>query len=628
MLERIREGSQGPWAMAIIVLIVLSFVFAGVSSYVSSSGVTAAAEVNGEEISQQDVERAYQSQRARLEAQFGESIGALFSDENYLRDFRLNVLDRLIADTLVLQKAEELGLRVSDKQIREAIVQMPEFQTAGTFDNERYLMLLRQNGFQPASFSNYMRQQMTREQLARAVSASDFALPAEVTLANALQQQTRNAEYLIVDSAPFASEVELSDEEVNTFYEANLAQFDTQEKVNIAYVVLSVDDLKGDVTVSDEEVEQYYTENNLLYKTAEERRVSHIIIEFGDDEAAAKAKAEALVAELANGADFATLAQENSDDTFTAENGGDLDFITAGMMDEAFDDAAFSLAQVGDVSDVVETEFGYHIIKLTDIKPEEVTPLAEVSEEIRNQLATDKATDRFYSLQNDMANLAFEVPDTLEDVAGVANKPVKETGLVSAQLVPAPLNVPAVTSRVFDPAFIEEGLNSDLIELDDDTIAFVRIAEHEPQRTQSLDEVRTRILAQLRAEKAQQAAADWATNVVEQIKAGETPSLELGDVTLSWESKEALTRTSGELPRALVETLFTLGNAAPDNIDIAELGSGDVGIVKVTGINQPEALSEEDSAALAQQIATASAQTGYQAFIDSLRNAADVKINL
>ena len=628
MLERIREGSQGPWAMAIIVLIVLSFVFAGVSSYVSSSGVTAAAEVNGEEISQQDVERAYQSQRARLEAQFGESIGALFSDENYLRDFRLNVLDRLIADTLVLQKAEELGLRVSDKQIREAIVQMPEFQTAGTFDNERYLMLLRQNGFQPASFSNYMRQQMTREQLARAVSASDFALPAEVTLANALQQQTRNAEYLIVDSAPFASEVELSDEEVNTFYEANLAQFDTQEKVNIAYVILSVDDLKGDVTVSDEEVEQYYTENNLLYKTAEERRVSHIIIEFGDDEAAAKAKAEALVAELANGADFATLAQENSDDTFTAENGGDLDFITAGMMDEAFDDAAFSLAQVGDVSDVVETEFGYHIIKLTDIKPEEVTPLAEVSEEIRNQLATDKATDRFYSLQNDMANLAFEVPDTLEDVAGVANKPVKETGLVSAQLVPAPLNVPAVTSRVFDPAFIEEGLNSDLIELDDDTIAFVRIAEHEPQRTQSLDEVRTRILAQLRAEKAQQAAADWATNVVEQIKAGETPSLELGDVTLSWESKEALTRTSGELPRALVETLFTLGNSAPDNIDIAELGSGDVGIVKVTGINQPEALSEEDSAALAQQIATASAQAGYQAFIDSLRNAADVKINL
>ncbi len=628
MLERIREGSQGPWAMAIIVLIVLSFVFAGVSSYVSSSGVTAAAEVNGEEISQQDVERAYQSQRARLEAQFGESIGALFSDENYLRDFRLNVLDRLIADTLVLQKAEELGLRVSDKQIREAIVQMPEFQTAGSFDNERYLMLLRQNGFQPASFSDYMRQQMTREQLARAVSASDFALPAEVTTANVLQQQTRNAEYLIVDSAPFAPGVELSDEEVNAFYESNLAQFDTQEKVNVAYVVLSVDDLKGDVTVSEGEVEQYYTENSALYKTTEERRVSHILIEFGDDEAAARAKAEALVTELNNGADFAELAVENSADAFSAENGGDLDFITQGMMDPAFDDAAFGLASVGDVSDVVETEFGYHLIKLTELKPEEITPLAEVSEEIRAQLATDKATDRFYALQNDMANLAFEVPDTLEDVAGAVNQQVKETGLVTAQMVPSPLNVPAVTSRIFDPAFIEEGLNSELLELDDETVAVVRIAEHEPQRTQSLDEVRTRILAQLRAEKAQQAAFDWANNVVAQLKAGETPSLELGDVTLAWESKEALTRNSGELPRALVETLFTLGNEAPDNIDVAELGSGDVGIVKVTAVNQPEALTDEDSAALAQQIATANAQTGYQAFIDALRNAADVKINL
>ncbi|TPV56034.1 peptidylprolyl isomerase [Aestuariibacter sp. GS-14] len=628
MLERIREGSQGPWAMAIIVLIVLSFVLAGVSSYVTSSGVTAAAEVNGEEISQQDVERAYQSQRARLEAQFGEGIGALFSDENYLRDFRLNVLDRLIADTLVLQKADELGLRVSDKQIREAIVQMQEFQTAGTFDNERYLMLLRQNGFQPATFSDYMRQQMTREQLARAVSASDFALPAEITLANALQQQTRNAEYLIVDSAPFASSVEITEEDVNTYYESNLAQFDTQEKVDIAYVVLSVDDLKGDVTVTDGEIEQYYTENSALYKTTEERRVSHILIEFGDDEAAAKDKVEALAAELANGADFAALAMANSADTFTADNGGDLDFLTQGMMDPAFDDAAFALANVGDVSDVVKTEFGYHLIKLTDIKPEEVTPLADVSDDIRAQLATDKATDRFYALQSEMANLAFEVADTLEDVAGVANKSVQKTGLVNAQMVPAPLNVPAVTSRVFDPAFIEEGLNSDLIELNDDTVAFVRIAGHEPQRTQSLDEVRTRILAQLRADKAQQAAVEWATNVVEQLKAGETPSLELGDVTLSWESKEALTRNSGELPRAMVETLFTLGNTAPNNIDIAELGSGDVGIVKVTAVNQPAALAEEDSAALAQQIATANAQTGYQAFIDALRNAADVKINL
>ena len=614
--------------MAIIALIVLSFVFAGVSSYVSSSGSTAAAEVNGEPISQQDVERAYQAQRARLEAQFGEGISALFSDEDYLRDFRMNVLDRLIADTLIEQKAKELGMRVSDKQIRDAITAMPEFQTEGSFDNERYLMLLRQNGFQPSDFRDYMRQQMTREQLSRAVQASDFSLPEEVNLAHRLQGQTRNAEYLIVDSAPFAAAVELSDEEVQAFYDENISRFDTQEKVNLAYVTLAVEDLKADVSVSEEEIEQAYQDNIALYKTTEERRVSHILIEFGDDKDAAKEKAESLLAEVEQGADFAELAEANSADTFSAENGGDLDFITAGMMDPSFDDAAFAISNVGETSEVIETEFGYHIIKLTDMKPVEVTPLAEVRDEIEAQLLTDKATDEFFALQSEMANLAFEVPDTLEDVAGAVNGKIKETGLVTASAVPAALNVPAVTSKMFDPDFIAEGLNSDVIELSNDEVVVVRVVGHEPQRTQALDEVRTQILAQLRARKAQEAAAEWADNVVEQVQAGESPELTIGDVTLQWQSKEAIARNSTELPRNLVDTVFTLSTEEGNNLEVAKLGSGDVGVVRLTAVNMPEALGEEELASLKQQLMTNYSQANYQSFVDSLRSAADVTVNL
>lgn len=614
--------------MAIIALIVLSFVFAGVSSYVSSSGSTAAAEVNGEPISQQDVERAYQAQRARLEAQFGEGISALFSDENYLRDFRMNVLDRLIADTLIEQKAKELGMRVSDKQIRDAITAMPEFQTEGSFDNERYLMLLRQNGFQPGDFRDYMRQQMTREQLSRAVQASDFSLPEEVSLAHRLQGQTRNADYLIVDSAPFAASVELSDEEVQAFYDENISRFDTQEKVNLAYVTLAVEDLKADVSVSEEEIEQEYQNNIALYKTTEERRVSHILIEFGDDKDAAKEKAESLLAEVEQGADFAELAEANSADTFSAENGGDLDFITSGMMDPSFDDAAFAISNVGETSEVIETEFGYHIIKLTDVKPVEVTPLAEVRDEIEAQLLTDKATDEFFALQSEMANLAFEVPDTLEDVAGAVNAKIKETGLVTASAVPAALNVPAVTSKMFDPDFIAEGLNSDVIELSNDEVAVIRVVGHEPQRTQALDEVRTQILAQLRARKAQEAAAEWADNVVEQVQAGESPELTIGDVTLQWQSKEAIARNSTELPRNLVDTLFTLSTEEGNNLEVAKLGSGDVGVVRLTAVNMPEALGEEELASLKQQLMTNYSQANYQSFVDSLRSAADVTVNL
>ncbi|MEC7690304.1 MAG: SurA N-terminal domain-containing protein, partial [Pseudomonadota bacterium] len=386
MLERIREGSQGPWAMIIIGLVVLSFVFAGVGSYLNSSGETVAATVNGEEIGLNELERAYQSQRSRMESQYGESVSALFADEGYMQQFRRGVLDSLIDEKLVEQKARELGLRVGDDQIRDTIRSMPEFQLGGQFNNDRYLALLRQNGYQPSDFRDFLRTQLTREQLTRALGVSDFALPGEARRVFDLQAQTRDARYVVVDAAPFADEVEISDADIQGYYDANITSFDTEEKVSVAYVKLSVDDLKGDVTVSDDDVSAWYEENKDQYRDEEQRRVSHILIETGDDEAAAKAKAEALLAEIKGGADFATVAEENSEDSFSAENGGDLDYITPGMMDDAFDSAVFSLKNVGDVTDVVKTEFGFHIIKLTDLKPETIKPFSDVAGEIRENL--------------------------------------------------------------------------------------------------------------------------------------------------------------------------------------------------------------------------------------------------
>ena len=278
MLERIREGSQGPWAMIIIGLVVLSFVFAGVGSYLNSSGETVAATVNGEEISLNELERAYQSQRSRMESQYGESVSALFADEGYLQQFRGGVLDSLIDEKLVLQKAEELGLRVGDEQIRNTIRNMPEFQSGGEFNNDRYLMLLRQNGYQPSDFRDLLRTQLTREQLTRALGVSDFALPGEAKRVYALQAQTRDARYLVIDSAPFADEVDITDADIQSYYDANITAFDTEEKVAVSYVKLSVDDLKGDVSVSDEDIAAWYEENKDQYRTEERRRVSHILI--------------------------------------------------------------------------------------------------------------------------------------------------------------------------------------------------------------------------------------------------------------------------------------------------------------------------------------------------------------
>ena len=626
MLERIREGSQGPWAMIIIGLVVLSFVFAGVGSYLNSSGETVAATVNGEEIGLNELERAYQSQRSRMESQYGESVSALFADEGYMQQFRRGVLDSLIDEKLVEQKARELGLRVGDDQIRDTIRSMPEFQLGGQFNNDRYLALLRQNGYQPSDFRDFLRTQLTREQLTRALGVSDFALPGEARRVFDLQAQTRDARYVVVDAAPFADEVEISDADIQGYYDANITSFDTEEKVSVAYVKLSVDDLKGDVTVSDDDVSAWYEENKDQYRDEEQRRVSHILIETGDDEAAAKAKAEALLAEIKGGADFATVAEENSEDSFSAENGGDLDYITPGMMDDAFDSAVFSLKNVGDVTDVVKTEFGFHIIKLTDLKPETIKPFNDVAGEIRDNLITEKATDRFYELQSRMAEVAFEVPDTLDEVAAIANTSIETTPLFTRNNVPAEIDNPQVVSDVFSPELIEEQVNSDLIELDASTVMVVRVNEHEAQRTKSLDEVKESITASLRSEKAQQAAQDWAEAQLAQLESGNDIADSLSARSLDWETVENVNRGDQQLPRNLLDTLFTLAPAEGKSRRVALLGSGDVALIELTAVHAPEAADDATVSAIRQRLAQANSQSTYAAFVKALRDEADVTL--
>lgn len=626
MLERIREGSQGPWAMIIIGLVVLSFVFAGVGSYLNSSGETVAATVNGEEIGLNELERAYQSQRSRMESQYGESVSALFADEGYMQQFRRGVLDSLIDEKLVEQKARELGLRVGDDQIRDTIRSMPEFQLGGQFNNDRYLALLRQNGYQPSDFRDFLRTQLTREQLTRALGVSDFALPGEARRVFDLQAQTRDARYVVVDAAPFADEVEISDADIQGYYDANITSFDTEEKVSVAYVKLSVDDLKGDVTVSDDDVSAWYEENKDQYRDEEQRRVSHILIETGDDEEAAKAKAEALLAEIKGGADFATVAEESSEDSFSAENGGDLDYITPGMMDDAFDSAVFSLKNVGDVTDVVKTEFGFHIIKLTDLKPETIKPFSDVAGEIRENLITEKATDRFYELQSRMAEVAFEVPDTLDEVAAIANTSIETTPLFTRNDVPAEIDNPQVVSDVFSPELIEEQVNSDLIELDARTVMVVRVNKHEAQRTKSLDEVKESITASLRSEKAQQAAQDWAEAQLAQLESGNDIADSLSARSLDWETVENVNRGDQQLPRNLLDTLFTLAPAEGKSRRVALLGSGDVALIELTAVHAPEAADDATVSAIRQRLAQANSQSTYAAFVKALRDEADVTL--
>jgi len=631
MLQNIREGIQGPWAIGIVAVIVVSFVFTGVGSYISSSNSTAVAIVNGEEIDASTLDTAYQNERGRLESQFGDAVNALFASESYINQFRADILERLIDDKLVSQKAEQLGLRVSDAQIKETLAQMPEFQIAGSFDNTVYNSTLARAGFTPAQFAEYMRGQMSRQQLDQSIRGTGLGLSHQVERILALQEQTRDAKVISIDIEKYQDSIELTEEEIQSYYDMNLSDFDTEEQVKLAYISLSVSDLTRQYSADEAEIEQAYQDNLAFYTKEEERRISHILFETLDGEESAQERAQEVLSKLSAGEDFATLAENYSDDIVSAEIGGDLSVISRGDYSGAFEDAAFGLEEVGDTTDVVSTEFGLHIIKLTELKPATVTPLAEVREELKEEIITKKATDEYFSLQNEMARLAFEEPDSLSAVAEAVNRPIIETPFFEAGQLPAGVNYPQLNDIAFSSELIDEGVNSELIELSDDLVMIVRVAEHKPERTRALSEVRAQIETELKSDKAQAQAYTYAQNIQTAIANNEDVSALLAEHDFTWEEHKGVTRDSTDLAPAVVDALFSLGlgdelDALNNSIELVTTNSSDVALVQLTGVTDALSIDEAMVSASKNRIANAQTQQTYENFVEALRETAEIEI--
>jgi len=627
MLERIREGSQGPLAMTIVGLIIISFAVTGVGSYLGSSSTQAAATVNGEEITLTEVEAAYQNQRARMEAQFGESVAAAFANEAYLETFREQVLQQLISEKLVEQEANEIGLRVSTEQIKQTIFEIDAFKLAGQFDNDTFKAVIARQNFTPASFRDYLRKQMTTEQLSNVINGSSFSIDDEVTSVLRLQNQTRTARTLEVNADDFTSDVSVSDDEVAQYYQSNLSDFDTQEQVKLSYVTLSVSDLMANEAVTEEEAKAYYNEYIAAYQTTEERRISHILIEFGEDDSASKATAEEVLKLVkAPGADFAKIASERSSDTISAEIGGDLDFIVKGDWSESFEDAAFALKAVGDTTDLVQTEFGYHIIKLTDLKPSVTTPFEEVKDELTQTLLKDKAMESFFGFQEQVASAAFEQPDSLERVSEITNRPIIDTAFFEKTNYPASVNYPQVENVAFSAELIENGLNSDVLQISDEKIMVVRVADHKPQRTLALEEVKASIVNQLTAEKTQEAAVAWAEGLKSKIFAGESIDEALTAKSIELTPVEGLARFGGALPVEMSSAIFKLSPVAQQNVSVVKLSSGNVGLVILDSVQAVSEVNADDLLAVKQGLASNESRTSYENFVDALRSDADIEI--
>ncbi|WP_070967665.1 peptidylprolyl isomerase [Vibrio sonorensis] len=613
MMERLREGVNSIAVKIILGLIILSFVFTGVSGYIFGGAGNTAAKVGNIEIGRAEFEQAYQNERNRRQSQLGDYFANLLGDPAYVEQFRKSVLDRMINDALLEQHAQSLGLRVSDAQVRTLILEMPEFQVDGKFDQDVYQATLRRAGFSAETFADYLRRDLVRNQLLSAVQASDFTLPGEVDAQSKLITQTRDIRKIVLPLQEFEAKVELSEEEINAFYQENTVRFTRPEQAKVSYIELSAQQLRDGITISDEQAERFYQDNIAKYSTEEQRKVSHILVQ-GDDQA----QAQAILDELSGGVDFAELAQEKSQDIGSAEEGGSLGWIERDVMDPAFEDAAFALEKVGDTTGLVKSEFGYHIIKLDELKASVAKPYDEVAQSIKDELKDQQAVDKFYELQNELETVAFEFPDSLDDAAQAIDGKIQHTDFISEVDAPAVLKQPAVYQAILSPEVKEDGLNSEVIEVAPEHVIVVRVEEVRDETVLPLEEVRSDVVAQLSKVKAEQTALTLAQTLVTEL--GEGNKTELNAQNLTFGELEKIDRGS-----PLADVVFAMAKPQAGNLGYAQAKefNGDVVVVELVGVT--ETVNDQYKAQIGQQLTMINAQLDLEGLIGVLRNNTEIE---
>ncbi|MBM7036355.1 peptidylprolyl isomerase [Vibrio ulleungensis] len=570
MMERLREGVNSIAVKIILGLIILSFVFAGVGSYIVGGNANVAATVGNVDIARGEFEQAYQNERNRLQAQNSDYFNALLGDPTYVEQLRRSVLQRMVNQALLEQQADELGLRISDQQVRDLIVTMPQFQNNGRFDQEVYQSFLRRAGFTPDSFAEYLRRDMVRAQLAGALANTDFVLPSEIAITSGLISQTRDIRTLEIDVNQLAETVDINDEQIQQYYDDNAQRFTRPEQYRISYVELSAQQLQEEFAPTDDEVEDYYQDNLSSFSTEEQRQVAHILIQ-GDDEATA----QSILDELNAGADFAQLAEDKSQDLGSAEEGGDLGWIEKGVMDPAFEDAAFALTAVGDMTGLVKSDFGYHIIKLNALKEPQAKPLAEIKDELKAELSGQRAVDEFYSLLTELETVAFEFPDSLDDAATAIGADVTTTDFVSAYELPELLRNQEISNALTSEEVKFDGLNSEVIEVGSEHVVVVRIEEAREQTVLPLEDVKADVESQLMFTLAREQADALALEVIDALSAGDETIL--ADNNLSFNDVSTVDRGSEfadvvfAMPRPTEQSQFAQTQSLIGNVVVVEL---------------------------------------------------------
>jgi len=457
MLTSIRENISGWIAWLIVILISIPFALWGVNSYFEAQSTVVVAEGSGVEITDRQLKDTLDRQAQRLRSQFGAQVAARMVEDPA---YKQQVLDSLIEQQLLREDIRDRGFRLSDAQLRQVIENTPDFQVDGKFSADRYARLLSTSRATPAQYENSIRIEKAMGQLAAGLERSALVMPSRVNDLLSLKGQQRDVAYALFSPSAYVDKVEISDARIRQYYDENKERYRSPEMVSVDYVVLSVPGLAEDIEPDETRLKEYYEDNKDQYRTEEQRRARHVLIAVtGKDEAdwtTARDKAQALAEKARGGADFAALAKENSDDPGSARKGGDLGFFGRGIMTAEFDKKVFSMA-TGEVSDPVKTPFGYHVIKLEEIRPASVKGFDEVRDQILEAVRREEAENRFYELAETFNNLAYEQPDSLEPAAEALNVKVQSSPLFSREGGEGLFANPKVVQAAFSEQVLDEG---------------------------------------------------------------------------------------------------------------------------------------------------------------------------
>ncbi len=631
MLQTLREKTTGWVAVVILIVLAVPFAFFGVENYFQQQVPTYVAKVDKVEIGQDQFRERFEDYRNRMRQMLGERYDAREFDTPIVKR---QVLESLIDEEVLRQAAEKHGLVVSPATLQKEIAAIDAFHVDGRFSPDQYRLVLNGARMTPRVFEARMANDLVTRALPRGVSASGLVTDAYVDAYLALRDQTRSFEYVLLPAPDDEAVGEIGEDAIVAYYEAHPELYQSQETVSVEYVELDASKLEVAETVDEATLRGRYEENKARYVDPEQRLASHILIQTpANADAQTVQAAQARAAELAaeareEGADFAALAREHSEDPGSKAMGGDLGWIERGVTDAAFEEALFSMAP--GVSDPVKGDDGWHVIWLREVQEQSGKSFEDVRAELENEYLESERERAYSDAAGRLIDAVYRDPSTLDNAAAELNLTVQRAGPFPRFGGPGVFSNQDVLRAVFSDSVLVEGLVSDLVEISHGHGIALRVSEHVPATTRPLDEVRAQVTAAVRAERQAElgkAALDEALGSIDSVEALKTYA-EANELEVL--SAESVGRVGATVDPAIARAAFALPHPAEGGASIgsAHLVGGANAIIALTGVEQADLSKIEASQRdmLRTQLAQAFASMEATELVKALRREAKIDV--